>query len=184
MTYKLPDVWTWDDENENVSGNRPTAGARFDQVLPKGDAPFQLYSLGTPNGIKVTVMFEELKELKIKDADYDLFLINIGEGDQFGSDFVELNPNSKIPALLDTSVNPALRIFESVSILLYLAENLMFYYLQTYINGQKSLIGYSGKRERHLLLVVASAISSTLPLKKSSMPLTALQWKLNVNSTY
>ncbi len=94
----------------------------FEQKLPVGDAPFQLYSLGTPNGIKVTIMLEELKELGVEGADYDLYTINIGEGDQFGSDFVEINPNSKIPALVDHSQSPRLEIFESGSILLYLAE--------------------------------------------------------------
>lgn len=120
--YELPDVWTWEDEKDERGGNRPDAGARFEQTLPVGDAPFQLYSLGTPNGIKAAVMFEELKELGVEGADYDLYQIHIGEGDQFGSDFVDINPNSKIPALLDQSQDPNLRVFESASILLYLAE--------------------------------------------------------------
>lgn len=122
MTDKLPKVWTWDGDASQRSGNQPTAGSRFEQTLPKGNAPFQLYSLGTPNGIKATIMLEELKELGIEDVEYDLYRIHIGEGEQFGSGFVELNPNSKIPAMLDQSVEPALRIFESGSILLYLAE--------------------------------------------------------------
>lgn len=120
--YELPKVWQWEEENSKKGGNRPTAGSRFEQKLPVGEAPFQLYSLGTPNGIKVTIMFEELKELGVEGADYDLYTINIGEGDQFGSDFVEINPNSKIPALVDQSQSPRLDIFESGSILLYLAE--------------------------------------------------------------
>lgn len=120
--YKLPDVWQWEDENNEKGGNRPTVGSRFDQTLPVGDAPLQLYSLGTPNGIKITIMLEELKELGVVDADYDLYKIHIGDGDQFGSDFVEINPNSKIPALVDQSQTPRLEIFESGSILLYLAE--------------------------------------------------------------
>lgn len=120
--YEVPKVWKWEDEKDERGGNRPDAGSRFEQKLPVGDAPFQLYSLGTPNGIKVTVMFEELKELDIADADYDLYQIHIGEGDQFGSDFVAINPNSKIPALVDQSQEPRLEIFESASILLYLAE--------------------------------------------------------------
>lgn len=122
MTYELPKVWQWEEENTEKSGNRPTAGSRFEQKLPVGEAPFQLYSLGTPNGIKITIMFEELKELGVAEADYDVYKINIGEGDQFGSDFVEINPNSKIPALVDQSQSPRLEIFESASILLYLAE--------------------------------------------------------------
>lgn len=120
--YEVPKVWHWEDENPSKEGNRPTAGSRFDQKLPIGEAPFQLYSLGTPNGIKITIMLEELKELGIEEADYDLYLIHIGEGDQFGSDFVEINPNSKIPALVDQSRSPRLEVFESGSILLYLAE--------------------------------------------------------------
>lgn len=120
--YELPKVWQWKEENSNKVGNRPTAGSRFEQKLPVGEAPFQLYSLGTPNGIKVTIMFEELKELGLAGADYDLYTINIGKGDQFGSDFVEINPNSKIPALVDQSQSPHVEIFESGSILLYLAE--------------------------------------------------------------
>lgn len=119
--YELPKVWTWDKSNDSISANRPTAGARLDQDLPVGDAPLQVYSLGTPNGIKVTVMLEELKELGV-DLDYDLYKIDITEGDQFGSDFVKINPNSKIPAMVDQSVNPDLRVFESASILQYLAE--------------------------------------------------------------
>ncbi|HLR92154.1 MAG TPA: glutathione-dependent disulfide-bond oxidoreductase [Atopostipes sp.] len=122
MAYELPKVWEWEDENTEKGGNRPTAGSRFEQTLPVGDAPFQLYSLGTPNGIKIAIMFEELKELGVEGADYDLYKIHIGEGDQFGSDFVEINPNSKIPALVDQSQEPRLEIFESASILLYLAE--------------------------------------------------------------
>ncbi|MFL2105346.1 glutathione-dependent disulfide-bond oxidoreductase [Desemzia sp. FAM 23991] len=120
--YKLPKVWQWEEENSKKGGNRPTAGSRFEQKLPVGEATFQLYSLGTPNGIKVTIMFEELKELGAEGIDYDLYTINIGEGDQFGSDFVEINPNSKIPALVDQSQSPRVDIFESGSILLYLAE--------------------------------------------------------------
>lgn len=120
--YKLPDVWTWEDENNNKGGNRPTAGSRFEQKLPVGSAPFQVYSLGTPNGVKVTILLEELKELGIKDVEYDLYKINIGEGDQFGSDFVSINPNSKIPAMVDQSQTPNIDVFESGSILVYLAE--------------------------------------------------------------
>lgn len=120
--YEVPKVWEWEKENTEKGGNRPTAGSRFEQTLPVGNAPFQLYSLGTPNGIKATIMFEELKELGLEDVNYDVYQINIGEGDQFGSDFVEINPNSKIPALVDQSQHPQLNIFESGSILLYLAE--------------------------------------------------------------
>ncbi|MCZ0717379.1 glutathione-dependent disulfide-bond oxidoreductase [Aerococcus kribbianus] len=126
-SYELPKVWHWDDEKESKSGNRPDAGSRFDQDLPVGDADLQVYSLGTPNGIKVTVMLEELLAAGVEEADYDLYKINIGDGDQFGSDFVAINPNSKIPAMVDRSQNPALNLFESGSILLYLAEKFHYF---------------------------------------------------------
>lgn len=122
--YVPPKVW----KNEAPSGgsfasiNRPVAGPTHDKVLPVGKQPFQLYSLATPNGIKVTILLEELLALGHSAAEYDAWLIRIGEGDQFSSGFVEINPNSKIPALLDRSVEPPVRVFESGSILLYLAE--------------------------------------------------------------
>jgi len=121
--YVPPKIWTWDKENggQFASINAPTAGAREEVKLQRGAHPIQLYSLGTPNGIKVTIMLEELLQLG-RDADYDAWLINIGEGQQFGSDFVAINPNSKIPAMLDYSQDPPLRLFESGSILVYLAE--------------------------------------------------------------
>lgn len=123
-TYTPPKIWTNDSENGGkfASINRPTAGARFDQELPRGKHPFQLYSLATPNGVKVTVMFEELLAKGFSDAEYDAFLINIMEGSQFGSGFVAANPNSKIPALIDTTTATETRVFESGNILLYLAE--------------------------------------------------------------
>ncbi len=122
--YTPPKVWVW---NRNTGGkfaniNRPTAGATHDKELPRGHNPLQLYSLATPNGVKVTVMLEELLAAGFSGAEYDAWLINIGEGDQFGSGFVAVNPNSKIPALLDVSTSPATRVFESGSILMYLAE--------------------------------------------------------------
>lgn len=122
--YSPPEVWTWDKENggQFASINRPIAGATHDKVLPVGAHPFQLYSLGTPNGVKVTIMFEELLAAGFADAEYDAWLINIGEGDQFGSGFVDVNPNSKIPALLDRSGPEPVRVFESASILMHLAE--------------------------------------------------------------
>ena len=123
-TYTPPKVWTWDKASGGAfaSINRPIAGATHDQELPVGKHPLQLYSLATPNGVKVTIMLEELLALGIEGAEYDAYPIRITEGDQFGSGFVEINPNSKIPALLDLSVEPAIRVFESGSILLYLAE--------------------------------------------------------------
>ena len=122
--YTPPETWTWDAENGGhfASINRPVAGATHDKALPVGKHPFQLYSLATPNGVKVTIMFEELLALGITDAEYDAWLIRIEDGDQFGSGFVDVNPNSKIPALMDYSAKTPIRIFESGAILLYLAE--------------------------------------------------------------
>jgi len=123
--YVPPEVWSWDKPSGGkfASINRPVAGPTHDRDLPVGDHPLQLYSLGTPNGIKVTIMLEELLAAGFSGAEYDAWLIDISEGDQFGSGFVDINPNSKIPALLDRS-NPAApqRVFESGAILLYLAE--------------------------------------------------------------
>lgn len=122
--YVPPKVWKWDQASggQFANINRPIAGPTHDKELPVGEHPLQLYSLGTPNGQKVTIMLEELLALGHAGAEYDAWLINIGEGQQFGSGFVEVNPNSKIPALMDNSVSPGLRVFESGSILLYLAE--------------------------------------------------------------
>ena len=123
-TYTPPKVWQWDKESGGrfANINRPIAGATHDKELPVGEHDLQLYSLATPNGVKVTVLLEELLELGIKEAEYDAYLVNIGEGDQFGSGFVAINPNSKIPALLDRSTNPPTRVFESGAMLVYLAE--------------------------------------------------------------
>jgi GSH-dependent disulfide-bond oxidoreductase len=122
--YIPPKVWTWQKANGGrfANINRPVAGATHEQALPRGKHPLQLYSLGTPNGIKVTVMLEELLELGHAGAEYDAWLIRINEGMQFSSGFVEVNPNSKIPALLDYSGTEPVRVFESGSILFYLAE--------------------------------------------------------------
>lgn len=124
MTYVPPNVWIWDKENGGTfaSTNRPIAGPTHEKPLPVGKHPFQLYSLGTPNGVKVTIMLEELLALGHEGAEYDAWLINISKGDQFGSGFVEVNPNSKIPAMVDRSGPEPLRIFESGSMLVYLAE--------------------------------------------------------------
>lgn len=123
-SYIPPKVWTWQKANGGrfANINRPVAGPTHEQALPRGKHPLQLYSLGTPNGIKVTVMLEELLELGHSGAEYDAWLIRINEGMQFSSGFVEVNPNSKIPALLDCSGPQDIRVFESGSILFYLAE--------------------------------------------------------------
>lgn len=122
--YQPPEIWVW---NQQDGGNwskinRPIAGPTHDKTLPIGKHPLQLYSLGTPNGQKVTILLEELLALGVTEAEYDAHLIRIGEGDQFSSGFVEVNPNSKIPALFDHSATPPIRVFESGAILLYLAE--------------------------------------------------------------
>jgi len=122
--YVPPAVWTWNQASGGAFANinRPVAGPTHEKELPVGRHPLQLYSLGTPNGVKVTIMLEELLAAGHSGADYDAWLINIGEGDQFGSGFVAINPNSKIPALLDRSGPTPIRVFESGSILFYLAE--------------------------------------------------------------
>ncbi|GBR02447.1 glutathione-dependent disulfide-bond oxidoreductase [Asaia lannensis] len=122
--YTPPSVWTWDKQNGGkfASTNRPVAGPTHEKNLPLGHHPLQLYSLGTPNGVKVTIMLEELLALGHEGAEYDAWLIHIGDGDQFGSGFTAINPNSKIPALVDQSGGTPLPVFESGSILLYLAE--------------------------------------------------------------
>jgi len=124
QTYEPPKVWIWNKESGGrfAAINRPIAGPTHDKDLQVGKHPLQLYSLGTPNGVKVTILLEELLALGHKGAEYDAWLINIGEGTQFSSGFVSANPNSKIPALMDHSVSPPQRVFESASILLYLAE--------------------------------------------------------------
>lgn len=123
-TYTPPKVWTWETENGGnfANINRPIAGATHDKALAVGEHPFQLYSLATPNGVKVTILFEELLELGITEAEYDAWLIRITEGDQFSSGFVGVNPNSKIPALVDRSGDTEINIFESGSMLVHLAE--------------------------------------------------------------
>lgn len=123
-TYTPPEVWTWKPGNggQFANINRPVSGATHDKVLSKGEHPLQLYSLATPNGVKVTILLEELLAAGEKGAEYDAWLTNILEGDQFGSGFVEVNPNSKIPALIDQSGETPVRVFESGSILRYLAE--------------------------------------------------------------
>lgn len=122
--YQPPKVWTWDKSSGGAFANinRPVSGPTHDKTLPVGKHPLQLYSLGTPNGQKVTIMLEELLAKGVSEAEYDAWLIRIGEGDQFSSGFVDVNPNSKIPALRDHSTTPPTRVFESGAILLYLAE--------------------------------------------------------------
>jgi GST-like protein len=123
-TYTPPAVWKWEEGNggQFANINRPVAGATSEKELPIGKHPLQLHSLATPNGVKVTVMLEELLAMGFEGAEYDAYLVNIGEGDQFSSGFVEVNPNSKIPAMMDRSGDKPVRLFESASIMLYLAD--------------------------------------------------------------
>ncbi|WP_027874419.1 glutathione-dependent disulfide-bond oxidoreductase [Spongiibacter marinus] len=128
--YVPPKVWTWNSESGGkfANINRPISGATHEKALPSGNHDLQLYSLATPNGVKVTVMLEELLELGISKAEYNAYLVNIMEGEQFSSGFVDINPNSKIPALLDRGTTPPTRVFESGAILLYLAEKFDAFY--------------------------------------------------------
>lgn len=132
-TYVPPQVWEWKQKNGGkfANTNRPVAGATHEKALSVGKHPLQLYSLGTPNGQKVTIMLEELLAARIRDAEYDAWLIDISEGDQFGSGFVDINPNSKIPALVDRSGAEPVRIFESGAILTYLAEKFSLFLPET-----------------------------------------------------
>ena len=124
ITYTPPAVWKWEEGNggQFANINRPVAGATSEKELPIGKHPLQLHSLATPNGVKVTVMLEELLAMGFEGAEYDAYLVNIGEGDQFSSGFVEVNPNSKIPAMMDRSGDKPVRLFESASIMLYFAD--------------------------------------------------------------
>jgi GST-like protein len=140
-SYVPPKVWTWTQPNGGAfaSINRPIAGATHEKELPIGRHPLQLYSLGTPNGVKVTILLEELLALGHSGAEYDAWLIDIRKGDQFGSGFVEINPNSKIPALLDRSGAEPIRVFESGSILLYLAEKFEAFLPRTLVARTQAL---------------------------------------------
>ncbi len=141
--YQPPKVWKWNQQDGGTwsSINRPIAGPTHDKTLPVGKHPLQLYSLATPNGQKVTIMLEELLAAGVSGAEYDAHLIRIGEGDQFSSGFVEVNPNSKIPALMDHSVNPPVRVFESGAILLYLAEK-FGHFLPTNLAGRTETLNW------------------------------------------
>lgn len=131
--FTPPKIWTWDQDSGGkfASINRPIAGATHEKALPIGKHPLQLYSVGTPNGVKVTILLEELLALGHTGAEYDAWLINIFDGEQFGSGFTDINPNSKIPALVDHSATPAIRVFESGAILVYLAEKFGAFLPQT-----------------------------------------------------
>ena len=178
--YVPPKVWTWNKENGGrfATINRPIAGPTHDKELPVGKHPFQLYSLATPNGVKVTVMLEELLALGHKGAEYDAWLINIGEGDQFGSGFVEMNPNSKIPALLDRSGPEPIRVFESGAILLHLAEKFgAFLPTDPAGAGRDASPGCSGRWAARPISAAASATSTPTRRPRSNTPSTASPWR-------
>lgn len=142
-SYHPPKTWVWNktEAGKFSSTNRPISGATHEQVLPVGQHPLQLYSMGTPNGQKITIMLEELLAAGVSSAEYDAHLISIGAGDQFSSGFVAINPNSKIPALLDNSVTPPVRVFESGAILLYLAEKFA-HFLPEDIQGRTETLNW------------------------------------------
>jgi hypothetical protein len=156
--YIPPKVWTWNKPSGGrfANINRPIAGPTHDKELPVGRHPIQLYSLGTPNGVKVTIMLEELLALGHSGAEYDAWLINIGAGDQFGSGFVAVNPNSKIPALVDRSGPTPIGVFESGAILLFLAEKSAHSYQQRSARAPNACHGCSGKWVVHRTWVAAS----------------------------
>lgn len=141
--YVPPKVWTFDAENGGAfaSINRPTSGATHQKDLPVGEHPIQLYSMGTPNGVKVTILLEELLAAGHSGAEYDAWMIEIGKGDQFGSGFVDVNPNSKIPAMVDRSIDPPVKLFESGSMLIYLAEKFGAF-LPTEIHARAATINW------------------------------------------
>ncbi|MCE9687343.1 glutathione-dependent disulfide-bond oxidoreductase [Shewanella sp. AS16] len=142
-SYLPPKVWMMENENGGqwANINRPVSGPRFEKPLPVGEHPLQLYSMGTPNGQKVTIMLEELLALGIREAEYDAFLIAIGNGDQFGSGFVAINPNSKIPVMVDRSVEQPVNLFESGNILFYLAEK-FGHFLPTDLPGRINALNW------------------------------------------
>ena len=179
--YIPPPVWTWNKENGGrfANINRPIAGTTHDKELPVGRHPLQLYSLGTPNGVKVTVMLEELLALGHAGAEYDAWLIRINEGEQFGSGFVAANPNSKIPALWDRSGPTPVRVFESGAILLYLAEKFgsclpSHRRRRAAPNASR---GCSGRWAPRPSSAAASATSTPTRRPRSSTPSTAMPWR-------
>jgi GST-like protein len=185
-TYTPPRVWKWDQANGGAFANinRPIAGATHDKALQVGKHPLQLYSLATPNGVKVTVMLEELLEKGHKDAEYDAWLINIQNGDQFGSGFVEVNPNSKIPALMDHSVTPPRRVFESGNILLYLAEKFGEFLPTDPGKRTEALSWLFWQMGSAPCWVAASVISMPTPRKSTNTRSIATPWRSNGSWMY
>ena len=179
-TYTPPRVWTWDapsgGEFENI--NRPVAGATHEKELPIGKHPLQLYSLATPNGVKVTVMLEELLALGFKGAEYDAWLVDIGKGEQFGSGFVGINPNSKIPALIDRNGRQPVRLFESGAILLYLADKFGGADpWRSVLCERNACPGCSGKWAARRILEAVSGTFMPTRRRNSNTPSTVMPWK-------
>ena len=183
--YKPPLVWTWTKPNGGnfASINRPIAGATHELALPVGRHPLQLYSMATPNGVKVTILLEELIEAGHAGAEYDAWLINIREGDQFSSGFVAVNPNSKIPALLDCSGSTPIRVFESGSILLYLAEKFGAFLAKDIAARTEALNWLFGRWAAHPIWAAALVISMPMRRLRSNMRSTASLWRLNGSLT-
>ena len=177
--YVPPKVWTWDNKfgGRFANINRPIAGPTHDKSLSVGKHPFQLYSLGTPNGVKVTVMLEELLAAGHTGAEYDAWLINIGSGDQFSSGFVAANPNSKIPAMVDHSTNPPTRLFESGAMLLYLAENSARSCQPITMPVRRPCAGCSGKWALPQCWAAVSAIFMPMPPPNRNIRSTVMPWR-------
>jgi GSH-dependent disulfide-bond oxidoreductase len=184
--YVPPSVWTWDKASGGkfANINRPIAGSTHDKDLPVGKHPFQLYSLATPNGVKVTVMLEELLEAGHSGAEYDAWLIRINEGDQFGSGFVAVNPNSKIPALMDRSGTVPFGCLNRALFCCIWRKSLEHLSRRTQQNVRSACLGSSGKWVAHRIWAVALAISTPMRLAKWSTRSTALPWKSNANWTF
>jgi hypothetical protein len=177
--YTPPKVWKNEKENGGVfaSINRPVAGPTHQKDLPRGRHPLQLYSQGTWNGIKVTILLEELLAAGFNAAEYDAWMIDISQGDQFGSGFVELNPNSKIPALIDYGVYKPVRVFESGAILLYWQRSSIASSPKALWRAWIVSLGCFGRWAAHLILEGASPTFTATPRSKSNMPSIGIRWR-------
>jgi len=177
--YTPPKVWIFNTESggQFANINKPTAGAQQERALPVGKHPLQLYSLATPNGVKVTILLEELLALGHEGAEYDAHLIRINEGEQFGSDFVAINPNSKIPALLDHSTSPPTRVFESGAILIYLAEKFGAFIPQDSSARAECLSWLMWQMGAGPFLGGASVISMPMLRKNGSIQSIVMPWR-------
>ncbi len=184
--YTPPKVWTWNKGNggQFASINRPISGPTHDKELPVGRNPLQLYSLATPNGVKVTIMLEELLALGHSGAEYDAWLIRINDGDQFGSGFVGVNPNSKIPALMDRSGPNPIRVFESGAILTYLAEKFGAFLQPKSPRAQNACRGCSGRWAPPPTW--AEGLGTSMPTRRlrSNMPSTGSRWRRSASSMF